>query len=122
MHRRFAIYAWSVLAFHLLVILWGAFVRASGSGVRCGEHWPLCNGQIVPTAPLNATLIEFGHRLTSGVALMSVLVLAIWAIRAFPRGYGIRGGALLALLASFIEAAIGAALVLLRLVGTNESV
>ena len=121
MQRRFAFYAWSVLAFHLLVILWGAFVRASGSGAGCGEHWPLCNGQIVPRAPINATIIEFSHRLTSGLALLSVVALAIWANRAFPRGYGVRGAAVLALVSTFIECAIGAALVLLRLVGSNES-
>src|SRR5258708_25274996 len=97
---RFARYAWSVLAFHLGVILWGAFVRASGSGAGCGQHWPLCNGQIVPATPLNATIIEFSHRLSSGIALVSVLALAIWAFRAFPRGFGVRGGALLALVST----------------------
>src|SRR6266436_2921474 len=100
MRTRFRFYAWSVLAFHLAVILWGAYVRASGSGAGCGQHWPLCNGQIVPAAPLSATVIEFSHRLTSGIALVSVLVLGFWAFRAFPRGYGVRGGALLALAAT----------------------
>src|SRR5258708_3052212 len=121
MRRRFAYYAWSVLGFHLAVILWGAFVRASGSGAGCGEHWPLCNGQIVPRQPLNATLIEFGHRCTSGIALLSVLALAVWAFRAFPRGHGVRSSAILALASTLTECAIGAALVLLRLVGSNES-
>jgi len=121
MKTRFPYYAWSVLAFHLAVILWGAFVRASGSGAGCGQHWPLCNGQIVPRAALNATIIEFSHRFTSGIALVSVVILGIWAFRAFPRGYGVRGGAALALLSMVIECAIGAALVLLRLVGSNDS-
>jgi len=118
---RFARYAWSALAFHLGVILWGAFVRASGSGAGCGQHWPLCNGQVVPGTPLTATIIEFTHRLTSGIAVVSVLVLVVWAVRGFPRGYGVRGGALLALASTGTECAIGAALVLLRLVGSNES-
>jgi cytochrome c oxidase assembly protein subunit 15 len=121
MRTRFPFYAWSVLAFHLAVILWGAFVRATGSGAGCGEHWPLCNGQIVPATPLNATIIEFSHRVTSGIALVSVVVLSIWAFRVFPRSYGVRGGALLALASTLTECAIGAALVLLRLVGSNES-
>jgi len=43
------------------------------------------------------------------------------AFRAFPRGSGARAGAALALLSIFIECAIGAALVLLRLVGSNDS-
>src|SRR6266478_415247 len=118
---RFARYAWSALAFHLGVILWGAFVRASGSGAGCGQHWPLCNGQLFPRTPLTATIIEFSHRLTSGIAVVSVLVLVVWAFREFPRGYGVRGGALLALASTGTECAIGAALVLLRLVGSNES-
>lgn len=119
---RFSLYAWSVLAFQLAVIVWGAFVRASGSGAGCGEHWPLCNGEVIPKAALNATLIEFAHRVTSGLAVITVAVLVFWAFRAFPRGYGVRGGSLLTLLSILIESAIGAALVLLRLVGSNESV
>jgi heme A synthase len=118
---RFTTYAWSVLALNLAVIVWGAFVRASGSGAGCGDHWPLCNGQVVPQSPLNSTLIEFAHRLTSGLALVSVVLLAIWAFRAFPKGHGVRGAALLTVLAIVIESAIGAGLVLLRLVGSNES-
>jgi heme A synthase len=114
-------YAWFALAVNLAVIIWGAFVRASGSGAGCGDHWPLCNGQVVPQSPLNTTLIEFAHRLTSGLAVITVALLVVWAFRAFPKGYGVRGGALLALLAIIIESAIGAGLVLLRLVGSNDS-
>ena len=121
MQRRFALFAWSVLAFHLAVILWGAFVRASGSGAGCGEHWPLCNGQIIPSAPINSTIVEYSHRLTSGIALLSVVTLLIWAFRLFPRGSGVRFAASLALVSTLIECAIGAALVLLRLVGSTES-
>src|SRR4029450_12326720 len=109
MRTRFPYYAWAVLGFHLAVILWGAFVRASGSGAGCGEHWPLCNGQIVPRAPLSATVIEFSHRCSSGIALVSVVALAIWAFRVFPRGDGVRVGALLALASTVTECAIGAA-------------
>ena len=77
--------------------------------------------RIIQRSPFNATLVEFVHRLTSGIALVSVLVLAAWAFRAFPRDYGVRSGALLALASTLIECAIGAALVLLRLVGSDES-
>jgi heme a synthase len=121
MKTHFRFYAWAVLIFHLGVVVWGAFVRASNSGAGCGEHWPLCNGQILPRAPLTATLIEFSHRLTSGVALVSVVVLVIWAYRVFPRGHGVRRGALLAVVCTIMECAIGAALVLLRMVEANAS-
>ena len=50
-HRAFARFAWGVLVFNLAVIAWGALVRASGSGAGCGEHWPLCNGEVLPQDP-----------------------------------------------------------------------
>src|SRR5437867_823379 len=59
---RFRRFAWLVLAATLGVILWGAYVRASGSGAGCGSHWPTCNGDVIPRAPSVATLVEFGHR------------------------------------------------------------
>src|SRR5260370_8346992 len=96
MKTHFRSYAWTVLVFHLGVVVWGAFVRASNSGAGCGERWPLCNGQIVPRAPLTATLIEFSHRLTSGFAFVSVVGLVIWAYRVFRRAHGIRQAPLLA--------------------------
>ena len=48
LNRRYALFAWGVLGYSILVILWGAFVRATGSGAGCGSHWPLCNGVVVP--------------------------------------------------------------------------
>ena len=52
-------FAWSVLGFMVLVILWGAFVRATHSGAGCGSHWPLCNGTVIPFEPRIETVIEF---------------------------------------------------------------
>jgi hypothetical protein len=46
--RRFAAFAWGVLVYNVAVILWGALVRATGSGAGCGGHWPLCNGDVLP--------------------------------------------------------------------------
>ena len=82
--------AWSVLAYNVLVILWGAVVRATGSGAGCGDHWPLCNGAIVPRAPAIETVVEFTHRLTSGVALMAVVALLLTALASFPKGHVVR--------------------------------
>ncbi|MBX0327493.1 COX15/CtaA family protein [Oscillochloris sp. ZM17-4] len=72
MKRSFAAFAWANLGYNLLVILWGAFVRASGSGAGCGAHWPLCDGQVIPQAPGAEQLVEFSHRLTSGLALLQL--------------------------------------------------
>src|SRR5581483_5923505 len=79
--RLLARYAWGVLAYNILVILWGAVVRASGSGNGCGDHWPLCDGQVIPHAAQLATLIEFAHRMTSGMAVVLVIGLAVLAVR-----------------------------------------
>ena len=86
---RFSKYAWGVLGVNLVVIVWGAFVRASNSGNGCGSHWPLCNGEILPPSPTVKTLIEFAHRLSSGLALLAVVGLVVWAFRAFPAGHQI---------------------------------
>jgi heme a synthase len=118
---RLARFARATLAWNVAVILWGAFVRASGSGAGCGAHWPLCNGEVVPRAPALETMIEFTHRLTSGAALLLVAVLAIWVRRARPRGHLARRAALASLVFILLEAAVGAALVLFRLVAQNES-
>jgi heme A synthase len=94
---RLARFAWGVLAYNLAVILWGAYVRASGSGAGCGAHWPLCNGEVIPRAPSIQTLVEYSHRLTSGVALLAVLALLVWTWRRCAPGHPARRGAALAL-------------------------
>lgn len=119
--QRFARFAWSVLAYNVAVILWGAVVRATGSGAGCGSHWPLCDGAVVPRSPGFATMIEFSHRLTSGLALLAVVALAVWAWRLYPRGSTVRRAAAASLVLVLLEAAIGAGLVLFELVAANAS-
>lgn len=120
--KRFAAYAWFVLAFSLAVIVWGALVRATRSGAGCGENWPLCNGQVVPSAPILSTIIEFTHRVTSGPVLgIFIVVLVIAAFRVFPSGHAVRRMASLAVLFTVTEALIGAALVKLGHVAGNSS-
>ena len=121
-NRRFAQYAWGVVAANVVVIVWGAFVRATGSGAGCGDHWPLCNGQVIPRPEQIETLIEFSHRVTSGLALLAVVALLVWAFRAFPRGHIVRKAAVASMVLMIIEALIGAALVLLQYVAFNISV
>ncbi len=120
-NKRFARYAWAVLAYNLLVILWGAFVRATGSGAGCGSHWPLCNGEVVPQAPEVETLIELAHRLTSGLAGVFVVILFIWAFRAFRKGHPVRRAATLSLIFIITEGLVGAGLVLFEWVADDAS-
>jgi len=115
-------FAWLTLGWNVVVILWGAFVRATGSGAGCGAHWPLCNGEILPRAPMVETMVEFTHRLTSGVALVLVFVLAAWVFRERPKGHPARWTAAAAVVFILVEAAVGAALVLFGLVAENDSV
>ena len=119
--KRLAAFAWLTLAYNLGVILWGAYVRASGSGAGCGEHWPLCNGVAIPRDPSTATLIEFSHRLTSGLALIAVLALLVWVWRACAPGHPARRGAAWTVFFMLTEAGVGAGLVLFQLVADNAS-
>src|SRR5204862_4923772 len=102
-HDGFRRFAWGVLIYNVLVVLWGAYVRASGSGAGCGSHWPLCNGVVLPHAPSAATLIELSHRLSSGVALLLVVALFLWARRARPAGHPARRAAAAALVFMLTE-------------------
>lgn len=117
----FAKFAWGVLVYNLAVILWGAYVRASGSGAGCGSHWPLCNGEFIPQTPQVATMIEFTHRLSSGLALLLVIGLIIWAFRQYPQGHAVRLGAGLSMFFMITEALVGAGLVLFELVAYDTS-
>ncbi|MBK7908507.1 MAG: COX15/CtaA family protein [Gemmatimonadetes bacterium] len=119
---RFARYGWGVLAFNLLVILWGAYVRASGSGAGCGAHWPLCNGEVIPRAPSVETLVEMAHRITSGIALLLVVGQLAWARRALPKGDAARVVAHVAMALMLTEALVGAGLVLFEMVAQNQSI
>jgi heme A synthase len=110
-----------VLVYNVAVILWGAVVRASGSGAGCGSHWPLCNGEVMPRAPRLETVIELSHRLTSGLALVLVVALAAAAFRLRPQGDPTRKAAVAGVLLMLSEAAVGAGLVLFRLVADNQS-
>ncbi len=110
-----------LLAYNLAVIVWGAYVRASGSGAGCGSHWPSCNGEAVPLAPSAATLVEYSHRLSSGLVVVLVAVLVAWTIRVRPAGHPLRRAAVLSLVFTLTEAGVGAGLVLFKLVAHDES-
>ncbi len=114
--------AWGVLGWNILVVLWGAYVRASGSGAGCGSHWPLCNGEVVPVAPRLETIIEFTHRVMSGVALVGVVALWLWSRTSFARGSRVRKMALASFVFLVTEALLGAGLVLFNYVDKDASV
>src|SRR5213079_1998825 len=78
MTRRFARLAWLAATCTYLLIILGAIVRITGSGLGCGEHWPLCNGRLLPPLDL-PTVIEYGHRLAALAVSVLVAALAAYA-------------------------------------------
>src|SRR5260370_17404356 len=96
-------FAWFGVAYNIIVIVWGAYVRATGSGAGCGSHWPLCNGEFLPTTPQTQTVIEFTHRVTSGGLLVLVAILLIWCWRRTAKGDWPRWSAVSPALPPFTE-------------------
>jgi heme A synthase len=114
---RYARFAWFVVAFNVIVIVWGAFVRASGSGAGCGDHWPDCGGD---TATVEF-LIELTHRVLTGLDTPLVIGLVVWGWRAYPAGHPVRRDSAWSLGLLVTEALIGAALVKFGYVKDNVS-
>jgi cytochrome c oxidase assembly protein subunit 15 len=114
-------FAWGVLAYFIAVILWGGLVRATGSGAGCGDHWPLCNGTIMQHSPRIDTMIEFTHRITSGISFFSVVALLVWTFRGTIRGHLARATAVATVAFTLVEAILGALLVKLGLTAQSHS-
>jgi heme a synthase len=114
-------YAWVVVAYNVLVILWGAVVRATGSGAGCGDNWPLCNGDFFPHHPRVTTIIEFAHRSMTGVSTILVIGLVVWTFYAVRRGHRARRAVIASAILLVTEALLGAVLVLGKFVGDNIS-
>jgi cytochrome c oxidase assembly protein subunit 15 len=119
--RWFGHFAALLLGYLLLVIVFGAWVRITGSGAGCGDHWPSCQGVLVPRTPSQATLIEYSHRLSSGLLGLAALALPLWAFGSFSPGHATRRWSVWTLLLVAVEAAIGAGLVKNRLVADDAS-
>jgi heme A synthase len=119
--RRFESWALALLVATVFVILWGAFVRVTGSGAGCADHWPLCNGELVPRSPKLETLIELTHRLTSGLAGLLAVALFWAGRRLYEPGAPARRAAAVGLCLMIFEGAIGALLVKQGLVAKNAS-
>lgn len=119
--QRLSRYSLFVLAYNIFVILFGAYVRASGSGAGCGQHWPLCNGDIIPQNVRIETIIEFTHRITSGLSLIFIIILFILVYKSNKAGSRIRKAAAYAHSFVIIEAVVGAGLVMFQLVEGNDS-
>jgi heme A synthase len=108
--RRFS-YAALFVAFTHLVF--GAIVRISGSGMGCGDHWPLCYGHLFPPMNRPDLVVEWTHRLLASILVLTVATFAVvaWRARSEPRVGGPGGvlrAVLLALAAVLAAAILGA--------------
>ncbi len=110
-------YTWVYIAYLVGVILFGAWVRITGSGAGCGDHWPLCNGEVIPRDLPAARIIELTHRVTSGVSGLFGIYLLFRAWKTSARGWAL--GSFVFLL---LEGFIGAVLVKKELVAGDASV
>ena len=81
MTRRYTLLAWTAAAATYLLIVLGAVVRITGSGMGCGDHWPLCNGHLFPPLGDIGTVIEWSHRLVAALVSTLVIALAVYAWR-----------------------------------------
>ena len=72
----------SLVATFLLITI-GGLVRATKSGLGCGDDWPDCSGELVPALEQRAQIIEYSHRLAAGVVLILLAVVAVIALRYF---------------------------------------
>lgn len=118
--KKFSVF---VLAYTLFVILFGAYVRISGSGAGCGEHWPSCEGEVVPgdLVKNHAKAIEYTHRTTSGLSGIFVIVLLAGIMRSSEASKSARRMALFSFILIVTEGLLGASLVLFRWVGMDAS-
>jgi cytochrome c oxidase assembly protein subunit 15 len=115
-------YAWFVVVYSVLVVLWGVVVRATGSGNGCGDHWPLCNGQVIPSHPRLATVIEYTHRMMSGPSEVPLIILLlVWVFRATPKRHLARSFATAGVALTLTEGLLGALLVKLGLTAMSTS-
>lgn len=114
-------YSWFLVGYNVLVILWGAVVRATGSGAGCGAHWPLCNGEVIPQPEYIETIIELVHRITSTLDGFLVILLVVFAYRLYGKRNPVFRWAFAALVFILIEGMLGRLLVVREWVADDVS-
>lgn len=110
--RALRLLALGTLVTGFVLIVLGAIVRIEGAGMGCGDDWPVCNGEVVPTFSY-LTTIEYLHRAVAGVVLLLTGGL-VWASRGVV-GRRVRGLAVTALLLVLAQAGLGAVTVFVEL-------
>jgi len=96
----------------LLVVMAGALVTKTGSGEGCGANWPLCHDRLIPENPTPETIIEYTHRLVTGVVGLLILSFSIWMAIKYRHIREIRFVIYSAIFFLLLQSALGALAVL----------
>lgn len=120
-YPKLAQFAWILLIYNFAVVAWGGWVRASFSGDGCGDHWPLCDGKLIPGFASLKQVFEFSHRVSSGLIIPLVAILLFYVFRNYQAGSAVRKTAVLSMAFTISEALVGMVLVVYKLVAHNDS-
>ena len=96
----------------LFILIGGALVTKTDSGMGCGRSWPLCNGQLIPQKITLELVIELSHRVVSGAGGILVLLLSIFSWRKLGHVREVRFLSVLSFSFLVLQGLIGAAAVL----------
>lgn len=96
----------------LLILLGGALVTKTDSGLGCGRNWPDCNGSLIPKEITTEVLIEFSHRLVSGAVTIFIVALVAWTWKKLGHIREVKFLGFMAIFFLVAQALIGAAQVL----------
>jgi protoheme IX farnesyltransferase len=102
----------AALATGLIVL--GGVVRITGSGMGCGDHWPLCDGEWFPPLDL-PTMIEIGHRWAAALVSLAVFTGTVLAWRRHRHDAALLVPATLASVLLIVQVLLGAVTVKLDL-------
>jgi heme a synthase len=90
------------------MLLMGAIVSATESGRGCGGSWPFCHGQLIPQSMPVATVIEYSHRIISGIDGFLILILTVWTWLRFKKDRRVRILGFMSLFFVVLQGALGA--------------
>lgn len=112
MHKMLKWFAVMTTFVMLVILIGGALVTKTGSGMGCGRSWPLCDGQFIPDTITTELIIEFAHRMFSGLGGIMVLGLAIWSWKSIGHIRETKFLAIVSVTFLVLQALIGAAAVI----------
>ena len=105
LYRRIALLA-TGLAIGLITL--GGVVRITGSGMGCGDHWPLCNGRLWPNLADTLEVIEWSHRWVAAMLSAAIVSLAVIAWKRHRADAWLRNPALIAAALLVLQVLLGA--------------